>query len=144
MATNLYDIQNEFHGREAGLNYDGDIVLNKRNRQRAIVAGTVLATTAQIASPTAAMLANILTTYQDSVTKARYQSNGAALVSVGGGGGISFTDITAAALAALNAGTASASVIYRVTDGTYRGQMYTYDVTNDVFYPLGSYPGAFV
>jgi hypothetical protein len=61
----------------------------------------------------------------------------------GGGSGASLTNITAAALAALTAGTVSATTLYRVTDGAYRDTVYIYDATSDTLHPVGIPPSAY-
>lgn len=97
-------------------------------------------TAGQISSPSAEILADITATYIGPAPNyQRYVSNGVTL-SAGSGG---LTDITSAALAALTAGTASITTLYRVTDGAYRNTVYIYDTTADAFHPIGIPPSAF-
>lgn len=101
-----------------------------------------LISAAELASGLAGKFRGVLGISYVTPDGAEYRWNGS-IFSGSGGGGASLTNITAAALAALTSGTASATTLYRVTDGAYRDTVYLYDTTSDTLHPLGIPPSAF-
>jgi hypothetical protein len=137
------DVLSSVRGKQLGITAGDLLILNRRSGGQETIS-TVLISSAQQAAPTAEMLADVTATYQlNTAPHTRYQSDGASLVTLGGGGGANLTNITSAALAALTAGTVSATTLYRVTDGSYRDTVYIYDTTSDTLHPIGIPPSAY-